>query len=158
MGRVRTQFVGGESIPACFPLLERLRREKKGALFSYSVEVDSSGSSDSKVNGKAKGGSSHREIVAELLSSIDRAADFEDKMALASGADSDSGVRNVDSGRRTWIAVKMVNSCITLYYHLLSPTQHRTHTVVVVTLSPVWSPTLNPSFTSPPTLLALSLL
>lgn len=53
--------------------------------------------------------------MEELLDSIDRAADFEDRMASAAGSGTTSE-KSMDSGRRTWIAVKMVSSLSLLVF------------------------------------------
>jgi proline dehydrogenase len=46
----------------------------------------------------------HKRIVQEMIRSIDVAADFEDSRARA----------NESSGRRTWVAIKLVSSSMLL--------------------------------------------
>ncbi|KIJ45063.1 hypothetical protein M422DRAFT_29919 [Sphaerobolus stellatus SS14] len=88
------QFVGGESAEETLPLLSQMRRDHKGVLFAYSVEVD-----EAQVDGKAveildAGTEIHRLNVAETIKCIDVAGDFEDKVAS-------------QSGRKTWVAIKL---------------------------------------------------
>lgn len=91
-----TQFVGGDTAHACLPLIRRLRAENKGALLAYSTEVHSN---------EAAGGAGstsepvHRHIVREIIRSIDIAADFESSQAR----------ETLGSGRRTWVAIKLVS-------------------------------------------------
>jgi proline dehydrogenase len=79
-------------------LVRKLRAENKGTLFAYSVEAD---------EGEATGVASttrkpsHKHAVQEMIRAIDVAADFEDSQIRA---DEISG-----SGRRTWVAVKLVS-------------------------------------------------
>jgi proline dehydrogenase len=90
------QFVGGDTARACVPLIRRLRKENKGTLLAYSVEVDEN---------EAAGGTpspdkrAHKRLVQEMIRSIDVAADFEDSQARATPG----------SGRRTWVAIKVVS-------------------------------------------------
>lgn len=105
-----SQFVGGETARAAFPLLSTLRSQNKGALFAYSVEVDeheaagatqhsNEGPSSRKPNEQPV----HKRIVAEMIKSIDVAADFEDEFGLRT---------KEAAGRRTWVAIKLVgNHC-----------------------------------------------
>ena len=105
-----SQFVGGETARAAFPLLSTLRNQNKGALFAYSVEVnehEAAGtthhSNEGASSGKPKPNEQpvHKRIVAEMIRSIDVAADFEDEF----------GTQGV-AGRRTWVAIKLVgNPC-----------------------------------------------
>ncbi|THH17140.1 hypothetical protein EW146_g3610 [Bondarzewia mesenterica] len=89
------QFVGGDTAHECVPLLESLRAENKGTLFAYSVEVD-----EAEATGGGSKGSVpvHKQIVQEMIRSIDVAADFEDQRASGSSS---------AAGRRTWVAVKL---------------------------------------------------
>lgn len=91
------QFVGAETAEEALPLLEQFRAENKGCLFAYSVEVD-----EDEAAGKAGKGKNtppvYKQIVQEMIHSIDVAADFEDKH-LPPGS---------SKGRRTWVAVKLV--------------------------------------------------
>ncbi|KAH0838757.1 FAD-linked oxidoreductase-like protein [Lanmaoa asiatica] len=98
-----SQFVGGETARAAFPLLSTLRKQNKGALFAYSVEVDAHEaagathhSSEGPSSGKLNEQPVHKRIIAEMIRSIDVAADFEDEF----------GTQEV-AGRRTWVAVKL---------------------------------------------------
>ena len=98
-----TQFVGGDTAPACLPLIRRLRAENKGALLVYSVEVDAS-----EAAGRARYECEivHKHIVQEIIRSIDVAADFEDSRAR----------ETLGSGRRTWVAIKLVS-----FIHYVEP-------------------------------------
>ncbi|CAL1696953.1 unnamed protein product [Somion occarium] len=104
------QFVGGESAEGTLPVLEDLRKENKGCILAYSVEVD-----ESEAAGAAKKQEvpAYKRIVQEMIHSIDVAADFEEKHASASGV------------RGTWIAVKLTamlpnaQSLINLSKHLV---------------------------------------
>jgi proline dehydrogenase len=89
------QFVGGDTAQEAVPLLHTLRAANKGALFAYSVEVDEVQAM--QLGEKHKGLSPHKRIVDEMIRCIDVAADFEDNVA--------GGV----TGRRTWVAVKIVS-------------------------------------------------
>ncbi len=91
-----TQFVGGDTAPACLPLIRRLRAENKGALLVYSVEVDAS---EAAGRARYEGELVHKHIVQEIIRSIDVAADFEDSQAR----------ETLGSGRRTWVAIKLVS-------------------------------------------------
>ncbi|KAI0063089.1 FAD-linked oxidoreductase [Artomyces pyxidatus] len=88
-------FVGGDTAHACLPLLHQLRSENKGALFSYSVEVD-----ENEAAGEARKAREpvHKRIVKEMVRCIDVAADFEDQFAPQATA---------AVGRRTWVAIKL---------------------------------------------------
>lgn len=96
------QFVGGDTAEDCLPLLRRLRAENMGALFAYSVEAP-----DPSIHGRTDSlpsqTSSHKDIVAEMLHCIDVAADFEE-------GSSSADVTVAPEVRRTWVAVKIVNS------------------------------------------------
>ena len=73
-------------------------------MFAYSVEVD-----EAAAAGKGKEGREvqplHRQIIQEMIHSVDVAADFEDKHRLGKSL----------RGRRTWVAVKLVCH---LYSHI----------------------------------------
>lgn len=111
------QFVGGETARAAFPLLSTLRSQNRGALFAYSVEVDEheaagathqTHSNEGPSSGKANEQPIHKRIVAEMIRSIDVAADFEDEL----------GAQEV-AGRRTWVAIKLVgNPVVFATYHV----------------------------------------
>jgi proline dehydrogenase len=98
-----TQFVGGDTAPACLPLIRRLRAENKGALLVYSVEVDAS---EAPGRARYEGELVHKHIVQEIIRSIDVAADFEDSRAR----------ETLGSGRRTWVAIKLVS-----FIHYVEP-------------------------------------
>ncbi|KAL0573845.1 hypothetical protein V5O48_008109 [Marasmius crinis-equi] len=89
------QFVGGDTALQTVPLLHTLRASNKGALFAYSIEVDereaTATSSTKKISEPI-----HKRIVNEMIRCIDVAADFEDEV-----------LRGAQTGRRTWVAVKM---------------------------------------------------
>lgn len=95
------QFVGGDTAKDAVALVGRMREEKKGVLFAYSIEVDEdelvkrTGAAPGTVTGP---GSTpiHKQIVEEMIHSIDVSADFEDHRSASR------------TGRRTWVAVKMV--------------------------------------------------
>ncbi|KAI0344244.1 FAD-linked oxidoreductase [Trametopsis cervina] len=91
------QFVGAETAEGAVPLLERFRTENKGCLFAYSVEVDEAAAAGkAKQSGKAVQ-PIHKQIVQEMIHSIDVAADFEDKHKKGAS----------QRGRRTWVAIKL---------------------------------------------------
>lgn len=91
--------MGGPTTNQCIPLLERLRAENKGVLFAYSVEVDEDAASGHACGTKS-GEQIHKRIVKEMIHSIDVAANFEDTYASSLSS---------PSGRRTWIAIKLVS-------------------------------------------------
>ncbi|KAG6855380.1 hypothetical protein H0H87_003919 [Tephrocybe sp. NHM501043] len=92
------QFVGGDTAEKTLPLLYKLRAVNKGALFAYSVEVDENEAMSASTSKKSES-SPYKRIVDEMVHCIDVAADFEDGL---------SG--KVHTGRRTWVAVKMVRT------------------------------------------------
>ena len=94
--KYRAQFVGGDTAHACLPLIRRLRAENKGTLLAYSVEVDENGAAD---NARSTVEPLHKHTVQEMIRAIDVTADFEDSQAR----------ETITSGRRTWIAVKLVS-------------------------------------------------
>ncbi|TBU56221.1 FAD-linked oxidoreductase [Dichomitus squalens] len=89
------QFVGGDEAEDVIPVLERLRRENKGAIFVYSVEVDEANASGPGKLSSSETMSAHKQIVAENLHCIDVAADFEDMHYLGR------------KGKGTWVAIKL---------------------------------------------------
>ncbi|KAJ7139227.1 FAD-linked oxidoreductase-like protein [Mycena epipterygia] len=107
------QFVGGDSAAETLPLLRTLRSANTGTLFAYSVEVD-----EAEAMAASGSGSSHKSankaIVEEMVRCIDVAADFED------------GLGAKQTGRRTWVAVKITallpdaSALIRLSSHILS--------------------------------------
>jgi proline dehydrogenase len=101
-----SQFVGGETAHAAFPLLSTLRNQNKGALFAYSVEVDEHEAAGTTHHNNEVASSRkpneqpvHKRIVTEMIRSIDVAADFEDEFGTRGAA-----------GRRTWVAIKLVGN------------------------------------------------
>ncbi|TFK67661.1 FAD-linked oxidoreductase [Pluteus cervinus] len=120
------QFVGGDNAQDCIPLLEELRRQNKGALFAYSVEVDedeatapasSANSSPNSIAPVSEALPPHKRIVEEMIRCTDVAADFEDGYSRRS---------SVALGRKTWVAVKLTallpdcNALINLSKHILA--------------------------------------
>ena len=97
--KCRTQFVGGDTAQACLPLMRKLRAENKGTLLVYSVEVD-----ENEAVGETRSSSEpvHQHIVQEMIHSIDVAGGFEDSQARETPG----------SGRRTWVAIKLVRSVV----------------------------------------------
>ncbi|THH16861.1 hypothetical protein EW146_g3836 [Bondarzewia mesenterica] len=89
------QFVGGDTAHECVPLLESLCAKNKGTLFAYSVEVDEA---EATSGGSKKSVLIYKQIVQEMIGSIDVAADFKDQRASRS---------SFTAGRRTWVAVKL---------------------------------------------------
>ncbi|KIJ21264.1 hypothetical protein PAXINDRAFT_5444 [Paxillus involutus ATCC 200175] len=98
-------FIGSDTAHGAWPLLSRLRGENKGVLLAYSVEVDEDEAAGANHHdhptrdlgtGKSEGQLTHKRIVAEMIQSIDVAADFEDGIGIPGVA-----------GRRTWVAVKL---------------------------------------------------
>ncbi|KAJ4485303.1 FAD-linked oxidoreductase [Lentinula aciculospora] len=110
------QFVGGDSAQGSLPLLYSFRAGNKGVLFAYSIEVDESEATASNSSSKKKGQPVHKRCVDEMIRSIDVAADFEDDIVG----------KHVQSGRRTWVAIKMTallpdaQSLIALSSHILA--------------------------------------
>ena len=95
--------MGGDTVRATLPLLSALRRQNKGVLLGYSVEVD-----PHEAAGAARHLPStpvvqpvHKRIVAETLQCVDVAAEFEEAFGTPDVAD-----------RRTWLAVKLVRRCL----------------------------------------------
>ncbi|KAJ7250111.1 FAD-linked oxidoreductase-like protein [Mycena haematopus] len=104
------QFVGGDSAAETLPLLNTLRTANTGTLFAYSVEVDEA---EAMAGGSSRS-SPHGAIVDEMVHCIDVAADFEDALGAK------------QTGRRTWVAVKMTalvpdaSALIRLSSHIVS--------------------------------------
>ncbi|KAJ6509120.1 FAD-linked oxidoreductase [Mycena vulgaris] len=107
------QFVGGDSAAETLPLLRSLRSANTGTLFAYSVEVDEAEAMAASGSGSAHK-SPHKAIVEEMIHCIDVAADFED------------GIGAKQTGRRTWVAVKITallpdaSALIRLSSHILT--------------------------------------
>ncbi|KAI5120872.1 hypothetical protein M0805_008244 [Coniferiporia weirii] len=121
-----SQFVGGDTALDTVPLLEEFRAENKGTLFAYSVEVDEhEAAGKSKASGSGKAVQPvYKQVVDEMIRSIDVAADFEDKRRIGRGR---------TAGRRTWVAIKLTallpdaRALINLSSHLVksrSPLAH----------------------------------
>ncbi|ESK84830.1 proline dehydrogenase [Moniliophthora roreri MCA 2997] len=89
------QFVGGDTALETVPLLHNLRLTNKGALFAYSIEVDENEATAHSAK-KVQKEPAYKRIVNEMIRCIDVAADFEDEV-----------LRGAQTGRRTWVAVKM---------------------------------------------------
>jgi hypothetical protein len=70
------------------PILYSLESANKGALFSYSVEPDDLDISNNNF--------SRKQVVNEIINSIDVAADFEDAQSTGQSG-----------SRKTWVSVKM---------------------------------------------------
>ncbi|KAH7330644.1 FAD-linked oxidoreductase-like protein [Rhizoctonia solani] len=77
------QFVGGDTCDDTLPLIASLRKQNKGTLLAYSVEVDEIG------GGRAD---QWKKNVEEMIASIEFAADFEDTQK---------------GSRKTWVAIKL---------------------------------------------------
>ncbi|TFK57728.1 FAD-linked oxidoreductase [Heliocybe sulcata] len=90
-------FVGGDTAEDCIPLLEQYRAERKGCLFAYSVEVDENEASGKAIQHGQQ--AKHKQGVAEMIHSIDVAADFEARHVV--------NPADPSKGRRTWVAVKL---------------------------------------------------
>jgi len=86
------QFVGGDTVDECVPVVRTLRRAKQGVLFAYAVEVHE--------NDATSASNGHERAVQDLLHSIDVAADSEDSLvARAKGA--------YPTTRHAWVAIKL---------------------------------------------------
>lgn len=95
------QFVGGDTAEDTIPLLMQLRRDNKGVLLAYSVEVDQDEAERKPEKQAAQytfESAGHKQHVEETLKCIDVAADFEDQLIGAGSS----------SGRKTWVAIKLV--------------------------------------------------
>ncbi|CAE6433516.1 unnamed protein product [Rhizoctonia solani] len=77
------QFVGGDTCDDTLPLIVSLRKQNKGTLLAYSVEVDEVG------GGRAD---QWKKNVEEMVASVEFAADFEDTQ---------------NGSRKTWVAIKL---------------------------------------------------
>ncbi|KZT42869.1 FAD-linked oxidoreductase [Sistotremastrum suecicum HHB10207 ss-3] len=86
------QFVGGDTVNDTVPLLSHLRKENKGGLLAYSVEVDEHEATNHDLQSLPV----YKQNVEEMIHSIDIAADFEASLGSVSGA-----------SRKTWVALKM---------------------------------------------------
>ncbi|KAF7784834.1 hypothetical protein Agabi119p4_999 [Agaricus bisporus var. burnettii] len=85
-------FVGGDTAEGTLPLLRAFRRANKGAILAYSVEVDPSSVPSHTSNEISKDKLSQKQLIKEIIHSIDVAASFEDAL---------------NGGRRTWVALKL---------------------------------------------------
>jgi hypothetical protein len=95
--RDAVQFVGGDTARDCLPSIRKLRAKNKGALLAYSVEADANEIADGARTSRPSGGTPH--IVQEMIRAIELAADYEDSQIR----------EDLSSGRRTWVAVKLVS-------------------------------------------------
>lgn len=93
--KCRTQFVGGETAHECLPLIRKLRAENKGALLAYSVEADE----------EARPTDEPHQHIVEMIRAIEFAARCESSLARETSS----------SGRRTWVAVKLVRTPLLSY-------------------------------------------
>ncbi|CAE6499008.1 unnamed protein product [Rhizoctonia solani] len=77
------QFVGGDTCDDTLPLIALLRKQNKGTLLAYSVEVD-----------ETRGGKADqwKKNVEEMVASVDFAGSFEDTQK---------------GSRKTWVAIKL---------------------------------------------------
>ncbi|KDN46400.1 hypothetical protein RSAG8_04344, partial [Rhizoctonia solani AG-8 WAC10335] len=77
------QFVGGDTCDDTLPLIASLRKQNKGTLLAYSVEVD-----------ETRGGRADqwKKNVEEMIASVEFAANFEDTQK---------------GSRKTWVAIKL---------------------------------------------------
>ena len=96
----RDQFVGGDTVADCIPVIHQLRNEFKGSLLAYSVEVDKTKPGDA-------GSALHTQMVEEMIRSIDTAADYEDTISTS-------------AERSTWVAIKLVRSSAVSPYPMLT--------------------------------------
>lgn len=90
--------MGGDTAQDAIPLIEQLRRENKGCLFAYSVEVDEHEAAGHENHAPAKP-PVNKQIIEETLHCIDVAAGFEEKHNPGQ-----------ITGRRTWVALKLVRN------------------------------------------------
>ncbi|KDQ17664.1 hypothetical protein BOTBODRAFT_29830 [Botryobasidium botryosum FD-172 SS1] len=85
------QFVGGDSAAETVPLIEALRRQGKGVLLGYSVEVD-----EAAASGKPKSASGepvgYKRNVLEMMRSVDVVGEFEDSVGAAGNMGRSGGV------------------------------------------------------------------
>lgn len=119
------QFVGGDTAEGTLPVLRSFRRGNKGALLSYSVEVDPATAASHNAGTLSTDDLPHKRIIKEMIHSIDVAADFEDSLN--------------DGGRRTWVAVKLVSPKHILFCR-------RKHVTFVTTIRPLSCRMLRLSF------------
>ncbi|KAG9124343.1 hypothetical protein FRC07_011980 [Ceratobasidium sp. 392] len=80
------QFVGGDTCEDTLPLIAELRKQNKGTLLAYSVEVDEKKSES--------GAAQWKKNIDEMRASVDFVANFED-------ANGQKG------SRKTWVAIKL---------------------------------------------------
>lgn len=83
-------------------MIEELRTQNTGCLFAYSVEVDEAQAMGETTHDQEKppipiATSFHKQVISETLHCVDVAADYEDKHT------------NGLTGRRTWVAIKLVS-------------------------------------------------
>lgn len=89
------QFVGGDTAEKTLQVISQLRSNNIGALLAYSVEVDEDQAGRSKFPKSHISAHGYKANVEETIRSIDVAADFEERFRS-------------QSGKRTWVAIKLV--------------------------------------------------
>jgi hypothetical protein len=104
------QFVGGDDVRSCLPVMETLRGEEIGTMLVYSVEVEEHGdeassstsasSSNSDLDIEEKVRQATEERVEETLRCIRVAGDFERRMKARTGGVGFGG---------TYVAIKLVS-------------------------------------------------
>jgi proline dehydrogenase len=103
--KCRIQFVGGDTAQECLPSIRKLRAENKGTLLAYSVEADGNETADEARRSPGPTGETPPQRIAkEMIRAIDVAADYEDCQIR----------EDLSSGRRTWVAIKLVSNCLSL--------------------------------------------
>jgi proline dehydrogenase len=103
------QFVGGDDVKSCLPVMETLRGEEIGTMLVYSVEVEEHGEETSTSSSKdeakrleveEKVRQATEERVEETLRCIRVAGDFERRMKARTGGVGFGG---------TYVAIKLVS-------------------------------------------------
>lgn len=89
------QFVGGETVEDCYPIMQELRGRGVGTLLNYSVEVDEEHAPKAVVSYSSKESTAE---MKELLRAIEQAGEFERSMKAKTGR-----------AGETWLAVKIVS-------------------------------------------------
>ncbi|OAX40482.1 FAD-linked oxidoreductase [Rhizopogon vinicolor AM-OR11-026] len=106
------QFVGADTADGVLPLLATLSAENKGIIFTYNVEVDQS---DAVGHNTGEKESVHERIVKEIITSINVAADFEDRR------------KNPEFGGKTCVAIKLTGM-LSNAQSLINLSTYLTHT------------------------------
>ena len=105
------QFVGGDDVKSCLPVMETLRGEEIGTMLVYSVEVEEHGDETSVSSSSSKDEAARLEVeekvrlateerVEETLRCIRVAGDFERRMKARTGGVGFGG---------TYVAIKLVS-------------------------------------------------